>query len=191
MADNFRAIVTRETDDHKGISQLETISFDDLPEGEVLVKIHHAAMNYKDGLALGGLARIIREFPFVCGIDSTGEVVESSSAEYKPGDKVIINGWRIGEIHWGGFSEYQRFQSDWLVPLPEGLTLQDAATLGVAGLTAGVSLISLERHGVKPGDKPLLVTGASGGVGSFCVQMASRRGYNVTAVSGRPYNYDY
>lgn len=191
MTDTFRAIVTRETEDGKGISTLEEVAKADLPNGDVLIKVSHAAVNYKDGLALSGLARIIRDFPHVCGIDFTGEVAESNHPDYKPGDKVIANGWRIGEVWWGGFAEYASVKGEWLVPLPDNLSTIDAATVGIAGLTAGLSILSLQHMGCKPDKGPVLVTGASGGVGSFCVRMLAGLGYEVGAVSGRPENEAY
>lgn len=191
MTDTFRAIVTRETQDGKGVSALEEVRKSALPDGDVLVRVSHAAVNYKDGLALSGLARIVREFPHVCGIDFTGEVAESSHPAYKPGDKVIANGWRIGEVWWGGFAEYASVKGEWLVPLPENLTAVDAATVGIAGLTAGIAILALEHMGCAPDRGPVLVTGASGGVGSFCVRMLAGLGYEVAAVSGRPENEAY
>lgn len=191
MTDTFRAIVTRETEDGKGVSALEEVNKADLPAGDVLIKVSHAAVNYKDGLALSGLARIIRDFPHVCGIDFTGEVAQSSHPDYKPGDKVIANGWRIGEVWWGGFAEYASVKGEWLVPLPENMTTIDAATVGIAGLTAGMSILALQHMGCTPNKGPVLVTGASGGVGSFCVRMLAGLGYEVAAVSGRPENEAY
>lgn len=191
MTNTFRAIVTRETEDGKGVSTLENLSRSDLPDGDVLIRVAHAAVNYKDGLALSGLARIIREFPHVCGIDFTGIVEQSNHPDYKPGDKVIANGWRIGEVWWGGFAEYASVKGEWLVPLPETMTTIDAATVGVAGLTAGLSILALQHSGCTPDKGPVLVTGASGGVGSFCVRMLKGLGYEVGAVSGRPENEAY
>jgi len=191
MTDTFRAIVTRETEDGKGVSALEEVNKADLPAGDVLIKVSHAAVNYKDGLALSGLARIIRDFPHVCGIDFTGEVAQSSHPDYKPGDKVIANGWRIGEVWWGGFAEYASVKGEWLVPLPENMTTIDAATVGIAGLTAGISILALQHMGCTPDKGPVLVTGGSGGVGSFCVRMLAGLGYEVAAVSGRPENEAY
>lgn len=191
MSDKFRAIVTRETEDGKGVSALEEINKSDLPDGDVLIKVSHAAVNYKDGLALSGLARIIREFPHVCGVDFVGEVAESNHASYKEGDKVVANGWRIGEVWWGGYSEYASVKGDWLVPLPDGMSLADGATVGIAGLTAGISINALKHMGVTPDKGPVLVTGSSGGVGSFCVRMLKGLGYEVAAVSGRPENEGY
>lgn len=191
MADTFRAIVTREADDGKGISKLEEVNKADLPDGDVLIRVSHAAVNYKDGLALSGLARIIREFPHVCGIDFTGEVEQSNHPDYKLGDKVIANGWRIGEVWWGGFAEYASVKGEWLVPLPDNLTLIDAATIGIAGLTAGLGILALQKMSCLPESGPVLVTGASGGVGSFSVRMLKGLGYEVAAVSGRAENEAY
>lgn len=191
MTDTFRAIITRETEDGKGISALEEVKKADLPDGDVLIKVSHAAVNYKDGLALSGLARIIREFPHVCGVDFTGVVEESNHPDYKPGDAVIANGWRIGEVWWGGFSEYASLKGEWLVPLPADMSLIDAATVGIAGLTAGISINALQHMGCAPDKGPVIVTGSSGGVGSFCVRMLAGLGYEVAAVSGRPENEAY
>lgn len=191
MSNTFRAIVTRETQDGKGLSTLEEVTRADLPDGDVLIKVSHAAVNYKDGLALSGFARIIRDFPHVCGIDFTGEVVESNHPDYKVGDKVIANGWRIGEVWWGGFAEYASVKGEWLVPLPDNLSLIDAATVGIAGLTAGIAILSLQGMGCAPDKGPVLVTGSSGGVGSFCVRMLAGLGYEVAALTGRAQNEDY
>lgn len=191
MTDTFRAIVTRQSDDGKGVSALEEVNKADLPDGDVLIKVSHTAVNYKDGLALSGLARIIRDFPHICGVDFVGIVEQSSHADYKPGDAVIANGWRIGEVWWGGFSEYASVKGDWLVPMPDGMTTKDAATVGIAGLTAGISILALQHMGCVPDKGPVLVTGASGGVGSFCVRMLAGLGYEVAAVSGRPENEAY
>lgn len=191
MANTFRAIVTRQTEDGKGISALEDVNKSDLPDGDVLIKVSHSAVNYKDGLALSGLARIIRDFPHICGVDFTGVVEQSSHPDYRAGDEVVANGWRIGEVWWGGFAEYASVRGEWLVPVPKGMTTIDAATIGIAGLTAGISINALRHMGCSPDKGPVIVTGSSGGVGSFCVRMLAGLGYEVAAVSGRPENEAY
>jgi len=157
-----------------------------LPPGEVTVTVEWSTLNYKDGLCLsptgGGL---VRQYPHIAGIDFAGTVQDSSDPRYSAGDKVVLTGWRVGEIHWGGYATRARVKADWLVPLPGGLTTRDAMAIGTAGLTAMLAVIALEQHGLTPGGE-VLVTGAAGGVGSVAVAILSRLGHQVAAVTGRP-----
>ena len=185
----FRAIVTR--NDDGVVSSVEELSEDMLPAGEVTVAVEYSAINYKDGLCLTGKGRIVREFPHVPGIDFAGTVEQSDSAEFAPGDEVVLTGWRVGEVHWGGLAQRARVKDEWLLKRPSGLGSKEAATAGTAGLTAALAIMEIESRGVKAGDGPVLVTGASGGVGSFAVAMLASRGYHVVASSGSPERADY
>ncbi len=166
-------------------TRLESIDRSDIGSGEVLIKVEYSGLNYKDALAVTGTSPIIRKFPLVPGIDLAGEVVESSDENFKVGDKVLANGCGLGEEHDGGFSEYARIPSAWTIPLPSGLTTKQAMTLGTAGFTAALGLYRMEINGQNPALGPIVVTGASGGVGSFAVNILSRKGYQVIAISGR------
>ncbi|WP_370628885.1 oxidoreductase [Celeribacter sp. PS-C1] len=181
-----------QNDEGLATPQIKEISEDDLPEGDVLVRVEYSTLNYKDGLCLspkgGGL---VRKYPHVPGIDFSGTVEASESADFKPGDKVVLTGWRVGEVHWGGYAEKARVKSDWLVPLPEGLTTRQAMAVGTAGFTAMLAVMALEDHGLSPEKGPVLVTGASGGVGSVATAILAHLGYEVAAVTGRPEGADY
>ncbi|MCL1094393.1 MDR family oxidoreductase [Shewanella kaireitica] len=157
----------------------------ELPEGDVLVEVACSSLNYKDGLAVTGVGRIIRNFPMVPGIDFAGTVIESSDERYKTGDKVILTGWGVGENHWGGLAEKARVKADWLVPMPENCDAAKAMQIGTAGLTAMLCVQALQQAGIKPSDGDVLVTGASGGVGSVAVTLLAQLGYRVVASSGR------
>lgn len=167
----------------------EVVEIDDdrLPGGDVTIDVAYSSINYKDGLAVTGAGRVIRgDFPFVPGIDLAGTVAKSSSPLFREGDRVLQTGWGLGESHWGGFSERARVSSDWLLPLPDGLSILDAMIIGTAGHTAMLAVMTLEEHGLNPGTaRDVVVTGASGGVGSFAVAILSRLGYEVTAISGK------
>jgi acrylyl-CoA reductase (NADPH) len=188
--DMSTALVLRENDGNV-ISQIEEITVDDLPEGDVLVAIEYSSLNYKDGMAVTGTGKIIREYPMVPGIDLAGSVLESSSDDYRKGDKVVLTGWGVGENHWGGFSELARVKSDWLVPLPEGGTVAWAMRVGTAGLTAMLCVMALEEKGLNPESGMVIVTGAAGGVGSTAVSILSKLGYEVAAVTGRETEHEY
>lgn len=162
-----------------------------LPEGDVTVRVCHSTLNYKDGLAITGKGPVVRKFPMVPGIDLVGTVEASSHHAYKPGDAVLLNGWGVGEGHWGGLAQKARLNGNWLVPLPASFTPQQAMSIGTAGYTAMLCILALERHGVKPSDGEILVTGAAGGVGSVAVAVLTKLGYTVVAVSGRPEESDY
>ena len=158
----------------------------DLPAGDVIVDIHYSSLNYKDALAVTGKGAIIRgHYPFVPGIDLSGTVRSSDSPAYKPGDHVIGTGWGIGENHWGGYATGMRLQSDWLVPVPKGMSLQSAMALGTAGFTAMLSVMALEEHGILPDSGELVVTGATGGVGSLSIALLKHKGYTVVASTGK------
>lgn len=185
----FRAIVLRNADGTL-TAEAEQLTMDDLPEGDVLVRILYSCLNYKDGLAVTGKGKIVQAFPFVPGIDYAGVVEESRSAAFQPGDQVVLTGWGVGERHWGGFAQYAKAKADWLQPLPSCLSAKQAMAAGTAGLTAMLCVMELERNGLKPGD-PVAVTGAAGGVGSFAVRLLSELGCKVTASTGRPELEDY
>lgn len=188
----MRALIMEQNDEGLATPQIKEISEDDLPEGDVLVRVEYSTLNYKDGLCLspkgGGL---VRKYPHVPGIDFSGTVEASESADFKPGDKVVLTGWRVGEVHWGGYAEKARVKSDWLVPLPEGLSTRQAMAVGTAGFTAMLAVMALEDHGLSPDKGPVLVTGASGGVGSVATAILAHLGYEVAAVTGRPEGADY
>lgn len=188
---SFTAVLLEQTDD--GVSaSVENIDSDRLPEGDVTIAVEYSTMNYKDGLVLGGLGRLVRDYPHVPGIDLAGTVIESSSPDYAVGDKVVSTGWRVGEIHWGGFATMARLKSEWLVPLPDGLSTETAMAIGTAGLTAMLATMALEEHGLTPdSDGEVLVTGAAGGVGSVAVALLSNLGYRVAASTGREETHDY
>lgn len=187
----FKAMMIEDVDG-KQKSALRDISVDDLPGHDVLVKVAYSSLNYKDGLALTGKGRIARRTPMVAGIDLSGTVVESRSPQWKPGDQVIVNGWGLSETEWGGYSHYQRIRPEFLTRLPQGFDLAQAMAIGTAGYTAALCLLALEDWGqIAKSDLPVLVTGAAGGVGSVAVALLARRGYQVTAVTGRAETHDY
>jgi len=187
---SFRALVLREAD-RKVSASIEALTDDDLPEGDVLVRVSHSTVNYKDGMVINGIGRLVRDYPHVPGIDFSGTVEASDSPDFKPGDPVVLTGWRVGETHWGGHAEKARVKADWLVPLPEGLSEANAMAVGTAGFTAMMAVRALEDHGVTPGSGEVLVTGASGGVGSVATAILANLGYNVAASTGRPEQADY
>ncbi len=185
MADGFRALVLEEAE--KGVTaSIQTVDEDRLPDGDVTVAVSWSTLNYKDGMVLGGIGRLVRTYPHVPGIDFAGSVLSSDSPDYRPGDRVVLTGWRVGEAQWGGYAERARVRSGWLVPLPEGLSEKDAMTLGTAGFTAMLAVMELEDHGVTPQSGPVLVTGANGGVGGVAVAVLASLGYEVHASTGRP-----
>lgn len=190
MSDEFSALVAEERDGQTTIS-LQSVQRDRLPEGDVLVRVAYSSLNYKDALALTGKGKIIRGFPMIPGIDLSGTVETSSSPAFHPGDEVILTGWGIGERHWGGYSQMARVRSDWLVPLPAGLSLQQAMGIGTAGFTAMLAVMALEDAGLRTGGREVVVTGATGGVGSIAVALLARQGYEVVGVSGKPDAADY
>ena len=190
MANNFKALVLNEHDD-KIIHEIKQLSVEDLPEGDVLVRVEFSDLNYKDGMVVKGIGGLVRDYPHIPGIDFSGIVEESSHELYKPGDKVALTGWRVGEIHWGGYSQMARVKGDWLVPLPENISTKQAMAIGTAGLTSMLCVMALEDHGLKPDSGPILVTGAAGGVGSVAVTILASLGYSVSASTGREELQDY
>ncbi|GGK17782.1 putative quinone oxidoreductase YhfP [Caldalkalibacillus thermarum] len=186
----FRALVVNKTDESFTVG-IETLSLDDLPEGEVTIRVAYSSVNYKDGLAVIPNGKILTRYPMIPGIDLAGTVVRSTDPRFKEGDEVIATSYDIGVSHEGGFSEYARVKADWVVPLPEGLTLKEAMVLGTAGLTAALSVHELEAHGITPDKGPVLVTGATGGVGSLAVAMLAKRGYHVVASTGKETEHGY
>jgi len=188
----FNALVV-EKDDETGKTSagIQQISLADLPEGEVTVAVEYSTVNYKDGLCIGPGGGLVRKYPHVPGIDFAGVVEASSDARYKPGDKVVLTGWRVGEAHWGGYAQKANVRADWLVPLPEGLDTRTAMAVGTAGFTAMLAVMALENHGVRPGHGPVLVTGAAGGVGSVATAILAHLGHEVAGVTGRPETADY
>jgi len=191
MPDNFKAIViSRDADKMQSVAVTE-LSEAELMEGDVTVAVEYTTVNYKDGLAITGKAPVVRRFPLVPGIDFAGTVLSSSHPDFRAGDKVILNGWGVGETHHGGFARRARVKGDWLVPLPGGLTARDAMAAGTAGYTAMLSVMALERHGISPDRGAIAVTGAAGGVGSVAISLLSRLGYHVIASTGRPAESDF
>lgn len=186
----FKAILI-DKDDAGYRAALKDVEETQLPDGDVTVRVSHSTLNYKDALAITGKAPVVRAFPMVPGIDLAGTVEHSTHPDYKAGDAVILNGWGVGEAHWGGLAQKARVEGDWLVPLPPQFTPQQAMAIGTAGYTAMLCVLALERHGVKPGDGEIVVTGAAGGVGSVATAVLSRLGYAVVAVSGRPAEAEY
>lgn len=186
----FKAIVINK-DDTGYRAELGQLDEAALPEGDVRVKVLYSTLNYKDGLAITGKGPVVRSFPMVPGIDFAGEVIESASPEFKAGDAVLLNGWGVGEGHWGGLAQQARVKADWLIPLPNGFTAKQALAIGTAGYTAMLCVMALQKHGLQPSDGEVLVTGAAGGVGSFAIALLSKLGFTVVASSGRPQEADY
>jgi acrylyl-CoA reductase (NADPH) len=184
-------VVEKDEESGKTSAAVKPITVDDLPEAEVLVSVEYSTVNYKDGLCIGPGGGLVRKYPHVPGIDFAGTVEESRDGRYKPGDKVVLTGWRVGEAHWGGYAQKARVKADWLVPLPEGLDTRAAMAVGTAGFTAMLAVMALEDHGLKPGHGPVLVTGAAGGVGSVATAILANLGHEVAGVTGRPETADY
>ncbi|NWD71266.1 oxidoreductase [Pseudomonas gingeri] len=172
-------------------ANLATLSEAQLPEGDVTVRVAYSTLNFKDGLAITGSSPVVRRFPMVPGIDLVGTVEQSSHADYQLGDAVLLNGWGVGEGHWGGLAQKARLNGDWLIPLPKGFTAAQSMAIGTAGFTAMLSILALERNGLTPDQGDVLVTGANGGVGSFAVALLARLGYRVVASTGRTAEHAY
>jgi acrylyl-CoA reductase (NADPH) len=187
---DFRALVLREAD-RKVSAAFETLTEADLPEGDVLVRVSYSTLNYKDGMVLNGIGRLVRDYPHVPGIDFSGVVEHSHHAGFKPGDEVVLTGWRVGEAHWGGYAEKARVSGDWLVPLPAGVSMADSMAIGTAGFTAMLAVRALEAHGLKPDAGEVLVTGAAGGVGSVATAILANLGYRIAGSTGRPDQANY
>lgn len=186
----FKAILIEQADGQTE-ARLTTLDEAQLPQGDVTVRVAYSTLNYKDALAITGKGPVVRSFPMVPGIDLAGVVEASDDPDYAPGDKVVLNGWGVGEKHWGGLAERARLDGDWLVPLEPAFNLRQAAAIGTAGYTAMLCVMALERGGVTPEGGDVLVTGAAGGVGSVAVALLSRLGYRVAAMTGRPEEQDF
>ena len=190
MSETFPAYLISKTEQGQQ-AELKQLSLDELMPGDVSVKVEYSALNYKDGLAMTGKAPVVRRFPLVPGIDFAGTVVSSDHQGFKPGDKVVLNGFGVGEVHSGGFAGMARVKGDWLVPLPDEFTPRQAMAIGTAGYTAMLCVMALEQHGLTPDRGEILVTGAAGGVGSVAVSLLSHLGFSVIGATGRPTEKDY
>lgn len=184
MKDRFKAVMVRKDADKQTVEDVE-IGLNDLMDGDVVVAVSHSTVNYKDGLVLSGRAPVARKFPMIPGIDLAGTVETSSHPDFKPGDKVILNGYGLSETHFGGYAEYARVKGDWLVPLPKTFTPAEAMAIGTAGYTAMLCVLALEDAGVTPDKGSVVVTGAAGGVGSVAISLLAKLGYQITASTGR------
>jgi len=188
---SFKALVVEKDAQGNTAASVQALALARLPEAEVTVAVEYSTLNYKDGLCLGSGGGLVRAWPHVPGIDFAGTVEASSDPRYRPGDKVVLTGWRVGEAHWGGYAQKARVRADWLVPLPEGLTTRAAMAVGTAGFTAMLAVMALEDHGLTPARGEVLVTGAAGGVGSVATALLAHLGYRVAALTGRPETADY
>jgi len=186
----FKGILI-EKDDAGYRAAIQTIDEANLPDGEVTVRVSHSTLNYKDGLAITGKGPVVRRFPMVPGIDLVGTVETSVHPDFAAGDQVLLNGWGVGEGHWGGLAQKARLKGDWLVPLPRQFSPQQAMAIGTAGYTAMLCILALERHGITPAHGEILVSGAAGGVGSVATAILAKLGYTVVAISGRSEEHDY
>jgi acrylyl-CoA reductase (NADPH) len=182
-------LITQE--DKKSTASVVELQEDQLPEGDVLIEVHYSTLNYKDGLAITGKSPVVRSFPMVPGIDLVGKVLQSDSNRFSVGDLVVLNGFGVGEVHWGGLAEKARLKSDWLIPLSKGIDARQSMVIGTAGYTAMLSVLALEKQGVTPDAGEILVTGANGGVGSFAIRLLNRLGYHVVASTGRMEEREY
>jgi len=181
----FDCLMVRRDETNTVCAAVEPIAIDNLPPGDVLIRVAYSSLNYKDALACQAHPGIVRKLPHVPGIDSAGEVVASESTDFQPGDIVLVTGYDLGTSHWGGYSQYIRVPADWVVPMPTGMTPQAAMTYGTAGFTAAQCVAAIEHHGIKPEAGEVVVTGASGGVGSIAVGLLAKLGYQVTAITGK------
>lgn len=188
---SFKALLVTKDEEGKTNASVQDLDDNQLPDANVKVAVEYSTVNYKDGLCMGPGGGLVRNYPHVPGIDFAGTVEESDDEWYKPGDKVVLTGWRVGEAWWGGYSQKASVKGEWLVPLPDGLTTRDAMAIGTAGFTAMLSIMALEDHGLKPENGPVLVTGAAGGVGSVATAILAKLGYEVVGVTGRPETTDY
>ncbi len=187
----FKAFLIDQDENRKVFSRMGTLTAEQLDAGEVTIRVHYSSINYKDALAATGAGKIIRRFPCVGGIDLCGEVVDSADARFKAGDKVIATSFDIGVAHHGGYAEYARVPAGWVVPLPAGLDLFEAMALGTAGFTAALGIVRMEDNGLAPANGPVIVTGATGGVGALAIDMLSQLGYHVVALTGKEAEGDY
>lgn len=188
---SFKAVVVEKGEGGGTRATLTRFDDADLMEGDVTVRVTHSTLNYKDGLALTGRGPVVRRFPMIPGIDLAGVVEASGHPDFRPGDRVVLNGWGTGETHLGAYAERSRVQGDWLIPLPEGLSPEEAMAVGTAGYTAMLAVLALERHGLSPDRGPAVVTGAAGGVGSVAISLLKRAGWHVIASTGRAGEADY
>jgi acrylyl-CoA reductase (NADPH) len=187
----FQALMLEENDGAVSTA-ITQLTDGDLPEDDVLVRTEYSTLNYKDGMILKGMGRLVRNYPHIPGVDLAGIVEASQSPDYAPGDRVVLNGWRVGEVHWGGYAGKARVKSDWLVALPDAISTRQAMAIGTAGYTAMLSVLALEEHGLTPdSDGEVLITGAAGGVGSIAVAILAKLGYQVAASTGREETHDY
>jgi acrylyl-CoA reductase (NADPH) len=177
--------------DKQTIASFERMELAQLPPGDVTVRVEYSSLNFKDALAVTGRGAIVKKWPLVPGIDLAGVVEHSAHPAWRPGDRVVVNGWGLGETHWGGLSQFARLSSDWLLALPAAFSTREAMAIGTAGYTAALCVMALQKHGTRPGDGPVLVTGAAGGVGSVAVALLASLGYAVTASTGRVQESDY
>ena len=191
MSDTFKALLISRDEDKKQSVDWAEMTDDQLMEGDVTVAVEATTVNYKDGLAITGAAPVVRKFPLIPGIDFAGTVISSENPDWKAGDKVVLNGWGVGETHHGAYAGRARVKGDWLVPLPDGMSAREAMAVGTAGYTAMLCILALERHGIDPARGPVVVTGAAGGVGSVAVAVLSRLGYQVVASTGREAEHGY
>ncbi|MBI1383956.1 MAG: acryloyl-CoA reductase [Rhizobiales bacterium] len=188
----FKALLVEKAEDGSISQSVRDLDESRLPaDGDVTVAVEYSTLNYKDGLCIHGQGGLVRNFPHVPGIDFAGTVTASSDARYKPGDKVVLTGWRVGEAWWGGYAQKAKVKADWLVKLPAGLTTRQAMAVGTAGFTSMLAVMALEAHGLRAGSGPVLVTGAAGGVGSVATAILAKLGHEVAAVTGRPEAADY
>lgn len=186
----FKALLLEEAEG-KIAPRMAELTEDSLPPGDVTVAVEYSTLNYKDGMILSGLGRLVRQYPHVPGVDFAGKVESSSTPDWRPGDRVVLTGWRVGEARWGGYAQKARVEGKWLVRLPEGLATRRAMAIGTAGFTAMLAVMALEEHGLTPEKGEVLVTGAAGGVGSVAVAILAKLGYQVAASTGRPETHDY
>jgi acrylyl-CoA reductase (NADPH) len=186
MTEQMQCLLVNKRADGKIERAVTACNTSDLPEGEVLVRVAYSSLNYKDALAATGHPGVVSKFPHVPGIDAAGTVVESTSGKFKPGDAVIVTSFELGAARWGGYAQFVRVPDDWVVPLPDGLTLRESMALGTAGFTAAMCLEAIERQAIGPERGDVVVTGASGGVGTLAVAILSQAGYRVAAISGKP-----
>ena len=189
--ETFRALLVNRDEAKRQSVAFVAMRPDELMQGDVVVRVSHSTVNYKDGLAITGKLPVVRRWPMIPGIDFSGEVVSSDNPDFKPGDAVILNGWGVGEVHYGAYAGLARVKGDWLIKRPEGLSAAEAMAIGTAGYTAMLAINTLERHGVTPAAGKVLVTGAAGGVGSVAVALLAKLGYEVAASTGRPEQGDY
>ena len=191
MSDTFKALLISRDEDKKQSVDWAEMTDDQLMEGDDTVAVEATTVNYKDGLAITGTAPVVRKFPLIPGIDFAGTVISSENPDWKAGDKVVLNGWGVGETHHGAYAGRARVKGNWLVPLPDGMSAREAMAVGTAGYTAMLCILALERHGIDPARGPVVVTGAAGGVGSVAVAVLSRLGYQVVASTGREAEHGY